>query len=126
MLTEGGMLVIQVPSTTNMEYNKLAYSQPSYHYYNYTLDSLIHMLAVNGFDCGTGFFQQQVNDSWIKLIVYKSDVEPMNPTTTSWYDLADKGLIPKTGAESINKYGYMKREDLVLPWIDYSNIWYGQ
>ncbi len=126
MLSEDGMLVLQVPSTTNLEYNKLAFVQPNFHYYNHTIDGLIHMLAVNGFDCESGFFQQQVNDNWIKVIVYKSDVSPLNPKTTSWYDLADKGLLPKTGAESINKYGYMKREDLVLPWLDYSNIWYGQ
>jgi len=126
MLSEGGMLVLQIPSTTNIEYNKLASSQPNYHYYNHTIDGLIHMLAVNGFDCESGFFQQQVNDNWIKVIVYKSDVSPLNPKTATWYDLADKGLIPKTGVESINKYGYMKREDLVLPWLDYSNIWYGQ
>jgi hypothetical protein len=126
MLTESGMLVIQVPSTTNLEYNKLAFSQPSHHYYNHTLDSLIHMLAVSGFDCESGFFQQQVNSHWIKVIVYKSDIAPLNPKTTSWYDLADKGLLPKTGADSVDKYGYMKREDLVLPWLDYSNIWYGQ
>ena len=126
MLTEGGMLVLNVPSTTNLEYNKLAFSQPSHHYYNHTLDSLIHMLAVSGFDCESGFFQQQVNSHWIKVIVYKSDIAPLNPKTTSWYDLADKGLLPKTGADSVDKYGYMKREDLVLPWLDYSNIWYGQ
>ena len=125
-LTESGMLVLQIPSTANMEYNKLVCSQPNYHYHNYTIDGLIHMLAVSGFDCSSGFFQQQFNDKWVNAIVYKSDIEPMNPKTTSWYDLADKGLIPKTGVESINKYGYMKREDLVLPWLDYSNIWYGQ
>jgi|15BtaG_2_1085339.scaffolds.fasta_scaffold01443_6 SAM-dependent methyltransferase len=127
MLTENGMLVLQVPSTTNLKYNKLAFSQPNFHYYNHTLDGLIHMLAVSGFDCESGFFhQQQYGDNWVKAIVYKSDVEPMNPKTTTWYDLADKKLLPKTGVESINNYGYMKREDLVLPWLDYSNIWYGQ
>lgn len=126
MLSEGGMLVLQVPSTTNLEYNKLAFSQPSFHYFNYTLDSVIHILAVSGFDCESGFFQHQYNDEWIKAIVYKSDIAPMNPKTTTWYNLVDKGLLPKTGAESVNKYGYMKREDLVLPWLDYSNIWYGQ
>lgn len=126
MLTDGGMLILQIPCTTNLEYNKLSCAQPSFHYYNHTLDSLIHMLAVNGFDCESGFFQQQFNDKWIKAIAYKSDTKPMNPKTTSWYDLADKGLIPKTGVDSINRHGYMKREDLVLPWLDKNNIWYGQ
>jgi SAM-dependent methyltransferase len=126
MLAEGGMLALLVPSTTNLEYNKLAFYQPNFHYYNYTLDGLIHMLSISGFDCEGGFFQQEPNNKWIKLIVYKSDIEPMDPRTTTWYDLADTGLLPKTGVDSINKYGYMKREDLVLPWLDYSNIWYGQ
>jgi len=126
MLTEDGMLVLQVPSTTNLEYNKLISGQPNFHYYNHTLDSLIHILAVNGFDCNSGFFQQQFNDKWLKAIVYKSDISPMNPTTTTWYDLADKKLIPESGIDSVNEYGYMRREDLVLPWLDYSNIWYGQ
>jgi len=126
MLTENGMLILILPSTTNVEYNRLSVHQPNFHYYNYTLDSLIHMLAVNGFDCESGLFQQQVNDKWIKAIVYKSDIEPLDPRTTTWYDLADKNLLPKTGAESVNKYGYMKRDDLVLPWLNYANIWYGQ
>jgi SAM-dependent methyltransferase len=126
MLTDGGMLALIVPSTTNLEYNKLAFSQPNFHYYNHTLDGLIHMLSISGFDCESGFFQQQLNDRWIKLIVYKSDVEPMDPKTTTWYDLVETGLLPVSGVESINKYGYMKREDLVLTWLDYSNIWYGQ
>jgi SAM-dependent methyltransferase len=126
MLSDNGMLVLIVPSTTNMEYNKLAFSQPSFHYYNHTLDGLIHMLVVNGFDCKAGFFQQQFNDKWIKVVVYKSDFAPMDPKTTSWYDIIDKGLLPLSATESINKYGYLKREDLVLRWLDYSNIWYGQ
>jgi len=126
ILDESGMLVIIVPSTTNLEYNKLALAQPNFHYFNYTLDGLIHMLAVSGFDCESGFFQQHINDKWIKLVVYKSDVLPMDPKDTTWYELADKGLLPETGADSINKYGFMKREDLVLKWLDYSNIWYGQ
>lgn len=53
--SDGAMLILIVPQTTNMFRNKLAFIQESGAYYHYSIVSLIHMLAVNGWDCKSGF-----------------------------------------------------------------------
>jgi SAM-dependent methyltransferase len=126
MLTEGGMLVMNVPQTTNITYNKQDFTVPNKHYFNYTISNLIYMLSVNGFDCRAGFFQQEFEDPWIKIVVYKSKISPMDPKLTGWYDLLDLDLLPKSVNDSINKYGYLQQKELVLTWLDKTNIWFGQ
>jgi len=123
MLTDGGMLALVVPSTTEVQYNKLHYTQPDYHYFNYTIPGLLHMLAVNGFDCA--FTHKDTDDPWIKMVVYKSEHEPMDPKITRWYHLAEKELLPKTVIDSINKHGEVWQEELTLEWLNHSLKWYG-
>lgn len=120
------MMVLIVPQTTNIEFREQAFDQPSGWYYNHTVVSLIHMLSVSGWDCGGGFFKKAPNDPWIHAVVYKSRHEPRDPRTTTWYDLADLGLLPATAVESLNKYGMVRQRDLVLPWLDKSLMWLGQ
>jgi len=115
LTNDSGMICIQVPTTVNIKYNRLSCSHPSYTYFNYTVDTLIHMLAVNGFDCKDGYFKE--DNEWVKAIAYKSDIAPMDPRKTSWYDLVEKDLLPDSVAHSVNKYGYPKREELVLTWL---------
>lgn len=121
----GAMLALIVPQTTNVEYRKLSFIQPSGCYYHYTLVNLIHMLSVTGWDCNAGFFKKSANDTWLHAVVYRSDVEPVDPKI-SWYNLADTGLLPESAVASINKYGFINQNDLVLPWLDKSLTWYGQ
>lgn len=121
----GGMLCLIVPQTTNIEYRKLSFIQPSGCYYHYTLVNLIHMLAINGWDCSSGFFMKAANDPWLHAVVYRSDVGPIDPAT-SWYQLAETGLLPESAVASINKYGFLNQNDLVLPWLDKNLTWYGQ
>jgi SAM-dependent methyltransferase len=125
LCTQNGMLILILPQTTNIEFNRQAFDQPSGCYYNHTMVSLIHMLAVTGWDCRGGFFKKAPNDPWLHAIVYKSDQGPSDPRNTSWYGLAEKGLLPSSAEESINKYGYLRQHDLVLPWIDKSLSWMG-
>jgi hypothetical protein len=125
MLTEGGMLTIILPQTTNIQYNKQAFSTPNCHYFNYTISNLIYMLGVNGFDCASGFFQQDINDPWLKVVVYKSDIEPMNPRETSWMDLVETNLLPKSVVDSINRHGYVEQHEVTLTWLDKTNQWFG-
>jgi SAM-dependent methyltransferase len=125
-ITPGGMMVIIVPQFTNIELRRQAFDQPDYCYNNWTMVNLIHHLAVSGFDCQNGFFQKAPNDPWIHAIVYKSDHEPMNPRTTKWYELSEKNLLPDSAVTSINKYGYLRQQDLILPWLDKSISWMGQ
>ena len=120
IISENGMLVIVVPQTTNLRFNIQEFNQQSFCYYNYTLVSLIHLLAVSGFDCGGGFFKKNRTDPWLHAVVYKSKHAPMDPRTTSWYNLVDLELLPETAVKSINSYGFLRQQDLVLPWLDKS------
>jgi len=123
---DDGMLVLIMPQTTNMEYNTQAFDLPLGHKYNHTMSSLIYMLAVNGWDCRGGFFKKDVDDSWLHAIAYKSDIEPMDPLQTDWYELMETKLLPESADASILKYGKLRQRDLVLPWLDKSNTWMGQ
>ena len=75
------------------------------------------MLAVSGWDCKSGLFIKDLRDPWIKAVVYKGEVKPQNPRTTSWTELAELDLLPDSAVESINKWGYVKQQDLILPWF---------
>ena len=123
---DGGMLIMAVPQTTNIDIRQLSFVQPSGCYYHHTVVSLIHMLAVNGWDCKSGFFLKKPNDDFVHVIAYKSDHAPMDPKTTTWYELAEKNLLPDTAAASVQRHGYVRQQDLVLAWIDKSLSWLGQ
>lgn len=112
-----GMLIICVPQSQGYEYNRFVTKSQSGCYYNYSLVNLMYMLAVNGFDCREGFFLKKQNDPWINTAVYKNH-SPMDPATTSWWDLADQQLIPDSAIESLNKHGYVRQEDLVVRWLN--------
>ena len=123
---DGGMLVMAVPQTTNMDIRHLSFVQPSGCFYHHTLVSLMHMLAINGWDCKSGFFLKQPDDDFIHVIAYKSNHAPMDPKTTTWYDLVKKDLLPETAATSIHRHGMVRQQDLLLQWIDKSLSWMGQ
>jgi len=117
--TTDSMLIIAVPQTTNLEFNRQEFHTVSNHKYHYTLPMLIYMLSVNGWDCNGGFFKKTVDDPWLYSIVYRSDIEPMDPMKTNLYNIAeDTNLLPECVVNSINKYGSLRQRDLVLPWID--------
>ena len=120
------MLIITVPETVTVNRRSISYVQPSGCYYHHSIVSLMHMLAVNGWDCAAGFFRKRVGSPWIDLAVYKSPIEPTDPSTTTWYDLAEKQLIPKSAQDSVERHGYVRQEDLVLPWLDKSLSWLAQ
>jgi SAM-dependent methyltransferase len=124
LLSNGGMLAMVVPSYTEVEYTRLSITQPDYAYHNYTTVSLLHMLAINGFDCA--FMKKDPGNSWIKVIAYKTDVEPFDPRTTRWYHLAETDLLPPSACASINRFGYLRQQDLVLEWLDHSLHWFGE
>lgn len=121
MMNVNGMLVLAVPQHSGVEYNKYysrTYSGCPYHY---TPTNLIYMLAVNGFDCRDAYLLKQFNDPWIHMAVYKSNISPMNPATTAWTDLIDLGLLHPTIVNSIHTHGYLKQEEIVMPWLDREN-----
>ena len=117
---DDAMLIMTVPETVTISKRLISYSQPSGCYYHHSIVSLIHMLAVTGWDCASGFFRKRVGSPWIDLAVYKSPVEPLDPSTTTWYNLAEKNLLPKSAVESIELHGFVRQEDLIVPWLDKS------
>jgi SAM-dependent methyltransferase len=124
--SDGGMLAIIVPQTTNIDRRQFAFTQHDGCYYHYSLVSLIHMLAISGWDCREGFFLKEPGDEFLHAVVYKSEHKPMDPRTTRWYDLVDKKLLPVTADKSVMQYGYLDQRDLVLPWLDKNFTWYGK
>jgi len=119
LLSPRWMLCLMIPQSTNIVYHKQEFNQVDGVMYNHTLVSLIHMLAISRFDCKAGFFNKQQDDPWISIIVYKDDrnLDAMNPKTTRWYDLVDLGLLPYSAEKSIHKAGYLRQQDLLLPWL---------
>ncbi len=113
-----GMMVLSMPQNIHYQYNRLQNNSYSGVYYNHNIVSLMYMLAVNGFDCRDAYFYKNANDPWLYAAVYKSHVAPQNPATTSWYDLADLGLLNDSAINSLNRNGFVKQDDLVTVWLD--------
>jgi hypothetical protein len=82
--------------------------------------NLIHMLATAGWDCRSGFFRQSPGDMWLHAMVYKGDQTPLNPKTTNWHELSELKRLPESADASIYAHGYLRQQDLVVPWIDHS------
>ena len=124
--SEGAMLVIAVPQTMQIHRKHLAHYLPAGVFYHHSLVSLMYMLAITGWDCRAGFFQQETAEPWIRAVVYKSNQLPKNPKTTSWYDLLDTDLLPESAERSIKAHGYLQQQDLIVPWLDKSLSWLGK
>lgn len=120
---DDSMLVLIVPQTTNMLYNVQEFNMPNGHLYNYTLTNLMFMLGCAGWDTGSGFIKKEPGDKWIHIIAYNSSQQPRDPRTTTWYELADAGLLHETAVNSLNQYGIVRQQDLILPWLDKSLTW---
>ena len=120
--SEGAMLVIIVPQTIQLKRQQFAYHLPNGCYYHHTMVSLMQMLATAGWDCRSGFFQQLPEDPWIRAVVYKSKHEPLDPKTVTWHKLSELELLPESADRSVYAHGFLRQQDLVVPWIDKSII----
>jgi len=121
MMNVNAMLVLVVPQHSGVEYNKYYSRTYSGCFYHYTPTNLLYMLAVNGFDCRDAYLLKRFNDPWIHIAVYKSDQEPRDPAVTGWLDLLDTGLLHPSIENSITQFGYLRQEDIVMPWLDREN-----
>jgi hypothetical protein len=116
-----GMLLLSIPQHSGVEYNRYYSRTYSKCFYHYTPTMLIYMLAVNGFDCKDAYLRKTFNDTWIDIAVYKSDIAPMDPDSTTWHDLIETGLLHPTVVNSINTHGHLRQEDILYPWLDREN-----
>jgi hypothetical protein len=113
------MLFLSVRQTTYMENNRLKVTTHDNQYQSYNLLNLMYMLATAGFDCRDAFFYRESNSPWLYAAVYASGHEPME--SASWEELIEKQLINDSVAQSINKYGYARLEDVIVSWFDREN-----
>lgn len=125
-MSDDAMLVVILPQTTALEFNKENIYQLDGCYHHWSIVSLIHVLAVSGFDCAGGYFYRAPGQSWLHAVVYKSLHEPMDPRTTRWHELADKGLLPESAVAGLIRHGHVRQNNLVLPWLDKNHHWWGQ
>ena len=123
MLSEGGVLVLMVPQTVNIEHNRWVSQTHSHQLFSFTITNLIYMLACAGFDCKESHFYKKPNDPWLYAMVYKSDNAVIaSPSEVSWYDLLETDLLPKSAEKAIKKKGYLSQHDLVTRWLDKSVV----
>lgn len=120
-MTINGMLIVSLKQDSGVEYNRYTNRTYSGCYFHYTPTNLLYMLAVNGFDCRDAYLLKEFNDPWIHMAVYKSDIAPMDPATTSWEQLCDLGLLNPTAVNSIRKHGHLRQEEIVYAWLDKEN-----
>lgn len=117
-MNEDGMLIIEVPLSTKIEYNRFTHAVADRQFYDFNISNMMYMLAVNGFDCNDGYFLKRLDSNWLSIAVYKSDIEPMDPFKTPLYDVAESGLLPESAVDCIMKYGYLHQWELQTRWID--------
>lgn len=113
-----GMLMLIFPQTVHYAYNRLNVQGWHGCYYNHNIVNLMYMLAVNGFDCRDAYFLKEENNPWLYAAVYKSDIAPMNPKTTTWYDLAELNLLSDTVVDCLTRFGHVRQEELLTGWLD--------
>lgn len=123
--SENSMLIIIVPQTTNLEFNKQCFEQDNGVFWHWTVVNLMHVLAVTGWDTSAGYFRKEPNDPWIHAVVYRGKQISQDPRKITWYELSERNLLHESAVKSINRCGYLRQQDLVLPWIDRSLQWFG-
>ena len=118
LMNVDGMMILIFPLSIHYEYNRLQNHSWSGCYYNHNIVNLMYMLAVSGFDCRDAYFKTSEGSTWLHAAVYKTDIEPMDPKTTTWYDLAERGLLNDSVISCINRFGYVKQEEIITSWLD--------
>ena len=122
LLQPGGVLLLAVPQTVNIEYSRWSSKCLPGQPFSFTISNLIYMLAASGFDCLDGMFTKKADDPWLWAMVYKSDHEPVKTDETNWYDLLKKDLLPARAKDAVFANGYLDQSKLVTRWIDNSIV----
>jgi len=116
---DNAMIVIAVPSSTFIERNAIVSDQYSHDYHHWSMVSLIHHLAVNGWDCKEGFFKQQRGNPWLYAVAYKQpNFKKLDYRTATWFDLAEQELLPESAVESLNRWNLVRQQDLKVMWLN--------
>lgn len=117
-LAPGGVLLLSVPQTVNIEHNRWSSNCYPGQPFSFTISNLIYMLACAGFDCKDGLFNKEAGSPWLNGMVYKSEHAPVVTTETTWYELMAKGLLPDSADAAVTRFGYLPQNELLTRWID--------
>lgn len=113
-----GLLYIGLPMLNYHELKKFHAYGRNNEYFSHSVLSMIYMLAVNGFDCRDAYVRKRKDDAWMHFAVFKTDIAPMDPAVTNWYDLIEKKLIHDSIVKSLSQYGQIRQEDVFYTWLD--------
>jgi SAM-dependent methyltransferase len=117
MMNINGMLVLSLPQHQTYQYDRIQTRSYNGCYYHYNVCNLMYMLAVSGFDCRDCYIFMEQNNPWLHFAVYKNS-EPFDIGTTTWHDLVDRQVVNDSVADSLNKFGHVRQEDLIFNWLD--------
>lgn len=117
LMNVNGMMVLTVPLHQGYQYNRLVTRSINNCFYHYNVCNLMYMLAVSGFDCRDCFVNSTENSPWLTFAVYKNE-DPLDPATTTWFELAERNLVNDSVIKSLNKYGHVRQEELIFTWLD--------
>jgi SAM-dependent methyltransferase len=118
MMSVNGMMLLSLPQSVHYTNNRLNNNSYNGWFYNHNVVNLMYMLGVNGFDCRDAYFYKNPNDMWLHIAVYKTDIDPMNPRTTTWHDLVDANLVNESVKQCIDRYGYVRQDEILTTWLD--------
>jgi len=118
MMSVNGMMLLSLPQSVHYANNRLNNNSYNGWFYNHNVVNLMYMLGVNGFDCRDAYFYKNPNDMWLHIAVYKTDIDPMNPRTTTWHDLVDANLVNESVKQCIDRYGYVRQDEILTTWLD--------
>lgn len=118
MMSVNGMMLLSLPQSIHYANNRLNNNSYNGWFYNHNAVNLMYMLGVNGFDCRDAYFYKNPNDMWLHIAVYKTDIDPMNPRTTTWHDLVDANLVNESVKQCIDRYGYVRQDEILTTWLD--------
>jgi trans-aconitate methyltransferase len=116
-MNANAMLALSLPLHQSHQYNRMVTRSYNGCFHHYNICNLMYMLATSGFDCRDCFFQMEENVDWLNIAVYKT-MEPLDPATTTWYHLAELGLVNDSVIQSLNRYGHVRQEELLFNWLD--------
>jgi hypothetical protein len=117
-MNTNGMLYLGIPMLTQHVYGKWQSIGQNYQYYNHTFLNIVYMLAINGFDVKDAYFRKAIDDPWLHAAVFKGSNELLDPATTSWFELAERGLLHDSLVQSIRQFGLVRQQDALYTWLD--------
>lgn len=117
-MNTNGMLYIGMPMLTQHVYGKWRSIARNYQYYNHTFLNLVYMLAINGFDVKDAYFRKALDDPWLHAAVFKLSDQQLDPATTSWFELAERGLLHDSLVQSLRQFGHIRQQDALYTWLD--------